>query len=227
MSLHTEFDKGSLIWVKGEIEDALGRTRESLQQYAEAGADATLKHAQTYLHQVCGALTLVDLPGFSRFCEELEQAVAGLDGHLGGKHLGLGHGDHQLRLVGAGIEQLLRLDHGGQFLFCAGGVLLQCRVGAGAAQKPDAFDQLGAGLQNEQQESGWDHQARRPHRQAAGAVGHFIAQPGVDEDRPGQNHDRDRHRQEEEEDAQDVDPGLAAAREAVGDQVDANVFVAQ
>ena len=76
MSLHTEFDKGSLIWVKGEIEDALGRTRESLQQYAEAGADATLKHAQTYLHQVCGALTLVDLPGFSRFCEELEQAVA-------------------------------------------------------------------------------------------------------------------------------------------------------
>lgn len=76
MSLHTEFDKGSLIWVKGEIEESLARTRESLQQYAEAGSDAALKHAQTYLHQVCGALTLVDLPGFSRFCEELEQTVA-------------------------------------------------------------------------------------------------------------------------------------------------------
>ena len=78
MSLHTEFDKGSLIWVKSEIEETFSRTQEALQLYAAGSDDAALRHAQTYLHQACGALTLVDLPGVARFCEEIEQAIAAL-----------------------------------------------------------------------------------------------------------------------------------------------------
>lgn len=80
MSLHTEFDKGSLIWVKGEIEETFGRAKEALQSFAADGNDASLKHTQTYLHQARGALTLVDLTGLARFCEEIEQVVVLLSG---------------------------------------------------------------------------------------------------------------------------------------------------
>lgn len=76
MSLHTEFDKGSLIWVKSEIEETLSRAREALQQFSEAGGESSLRHAQTHLHQATGALTMVDLVGLARFCEEMEQAAA-------------------------------------------------------------------------------------------------------------------------------------------------------
>lgn len=78
MSLHTEFDKGSLIWVKSEIEETFTRAQEALQRYAAGADETTLRHAQTYLHQACGALTLVDLPGVARFCEEIEQAITGI-----------------------------------------------------------------------------------------------------------------------------------------------------
>lgn len=78
MSLHTEFDKGSLIWVKNEIEETFSRAQDALQRYAAGGEDTVLKHAQTHLHQACGALTLVDLPGVARFCEEIEQTIVAL-----------------------------------------------------------------------------------------------------------------------------------------------------
>lgn len=76
MSLHTEFDKSSLVWVKGEIEETLARARESLLQYSADGSESSLRHAQTHIHQACGALTMVDLAGLSRFCEEVEQILA-------------------------------------------------------------------------------------------------------------------------------------------------------
>ena len=76
MSLHTEFDKSSLVWVKGEIEETLARARESLLQYSADGSESALRHAQTHIHQACGALTMVDLVGLSRFCEEVEQVLA-------------------------------------------------------------------------------------------------------------------------------------------------------
>ncbi|MDR3411378.1 MAG: Hpt domain-containing protein [Formivibrio sp.] len=75
MSLHTEFDKGSLIWVKGEIEETLARASEALLQFSTRGDETALRHAQTYLHQACGALGMVDLTGLARFCEEIERAV--------------------------------------------------------------------------------------------------------------------------------------------------------
>lgn len=80
MSLHTEFDKGSLIWVKGEIDATLSRASEALLQFSDHGEEAALRQAQTHLHQACGALGMVDLAGLARFCEEIERAVPLLAG---------------------------------------------------------------------------------------------------------------------------------------------------
>ncbi|WP_028456464.1 hybrid sensor histidine kinase/response regulator [Chitinilyticum litopenaei] len=80
MSVHTEFDKGSLVWVKGEIDSALQRSREALQQAATSGDAASLRHARTHLHQAYGALELVELAGLARFCEEAEQLLMHLEG---------------------------------------------------------------------------------------------------------------------------------------------------
>ncbi|WP_374350215.1 Hpt domain-containing protein [Chitinimonas sp.] len=75
MSAHTEFDLGSLIWVKGEIDQALEKARQSLETYASKNEAAELKFAQTHLHQVRGAIEMVGLSGAARFSEELEIAV--------------------------------------------------------------------------------------------------------------------------------------------------------
>lgn len=75
MSVHTEFDNSSLVWVKSEIDDSLLRVRDALQRVTTGNDSDALRHAQIYLHQVYGALTLVELPGLARFCEELEQAL--------------------------------------------------------------------------------------------------------------------------------------------------------
>lgn len=75
MSVHTEFDNSSLLWVKSEIDGSLAQAREALQRYAAAADQDALRHAQTHLHQIYGALTLVELQGLARFCEETEQLV--------------------------------------------------------------------------------------------------------------------------------------------------------
>ncbi|BCL77138.1 hypothetical protein JHS3_28740 [Jeongeupia sp. HS-3] len=76
MSVHTEFDRGSLVWVKSEIEQTLTRAADALNQYCNEPDAALLKHAQTHLHQGFGALQMVELEGLARFCEEIEQLVA-------------------------------------------------------------------------------------------------------------------------------------------------------
>ena len=76
MSVHTEFDHGSLVWVKGELEQTLSRAATALGQYQNAPDAALLKHAQTHLHQAVGALHMVELAGLARYCEEIEQLVA-------------------------------------------------------------------------------------------------------------------------------------------------------
>ncbi|SMC26920.1 chemosensory pili system protein ChpA (sensor histidine kinase/response regulator) [Andreprevotia lacus DSM 23236] len=76
MSVHTEFDQGSLIWVKGELEQTLARAGDALVAYREKTDAALLKHAQTHLHQAAGALQMVGLDGLARFGEEIEQLVA-------------------------------------------------------------------------------------------------------------------------------------------------------
>lgn len=80
MSVHSEFDVGSLVWVKGEIDQALSRAGDCLTQYREAQSDTSqLKFCRTHLHQVTGALQMVGLDGAARFAEEVELAVASLE----------------------------------------------------------------------------------------------------------------------------------------------------
>jgi chemosensory pili system protein ChpA (sensor histidine kinase/response regulator) len=72
MNAATEFDVGPLTWVKSEIDLALDRAGEALQQFT-AGNDATqLKFCQTHLHQVRGALAIVGLDGVTQFTDALE-----------------------------------------------------------------------------------------------------------------------------------------------------------
>ena len=77
MNATTEFDIGPLTWVKGEIDLALIRADQALQQYssgAQTGAgDLTqIKFCRTHLHQVQGALTIVGLDGVTQFTEAVE-----------------------------------------------------------------------------------------------------------------------------------------------------------
>ncbi|AZN37427.1 hybrid sensor histidine kinase/response regulator [Iodobacter ciconiae] len=76
MSAHTEFDLGSLVWVKSEIEQTLQKASQALAQFDETRDSALLKHARTFLHQAHGAVQMVELTGLARFCEEIEQTLA-------------------------------------------------------------------------------------------------------------------------------------------------------
>ncbi|MFC7418979.1 Hpt domain-containing protein [Iodobacter arcticus] len=76
MSAHTEFDLGSLVWVKSEIEQTLQKASQALAQFGETKDSALLKHARTFLHQAYGAVQMVELTGLARFCEEIEQTLA-------------------------------------------------------------------------------------------------------------------------------------------------------
>ncbi len=81
MSAVTEFDVGPLTWVKGEIDAALERADQSLQQYL--GGDRSdlsqIKFGRTHLHQVHGALAIVGLDGVTQFTEALEAFLADLE----------------------------------------------------------------------------------------------------------------------------------------------------
>ena len=77
MNAATEFDVGPLTWVKSEIDLALVRADEALQQFtastASGDGDLTqIRFCRTHLHQVQGALTIVGLDGVTQFAEALE-----------------------------------------------------------------------------------------------------------------------------------------------------------
>ena len=75
MSVETEFDLGSLTWVKGELDIALDAARSALAGWN--GEDSNpLKAAAAYLHQVYGALQIVDLQGVSQVASETERLLA-------------------------------------------------------------------------------------------------------------------------------------------------------
>ncbi|NHC07820.1 hybrid sensor histidine kinase/response regulator [Azonexus fungiphilus] len=79
MNAATEFDLGPLTWVKGEIDQALGRAEEALAEYV-ATADATqLKFCRTHVHQVHGALDIVGLNGITELSESIEAALLALE----------------------------------------------------------------------------------------------------------------------------------------------------
>jgi chemosensory pili system protein ChpA (sensor histidine kinase/response regulator) len=73
----SNFDVGPLTWVKGEIDQALERSREALRTYfAHPDDSGSLKAAQKDFHNVHGALQIVGLDGVTRLCEEVEGILA-------------------------------------------------------------------------------------------------------------------------------------------------------
>ncbi len=69
-----DFDLGPLTWVKAEVDQALGAARQALADWN--GEDTNpLKAAAAHLHQVSGALTIVDLQGVSLLCGEAERLL--------------------------------------------------------------------------------------------------------------------------------------------------------
>lgn len=80
MTTAATFDAGPLSWVKGEIDLALDRVAQGLQQFGANTADLTqIKFCRTHLHQVRGALTIVGLDGVTQFTDSLEALLADLE----------------------------------------------------------------------------------------------------------------------------------------------------
>ena len=80
MNAATELDLGPLIWVKGEIDLALGRAAEALKRFGDDPSEtAQLKFARTHLHQAHGALSIVGLDGVTRVSEILEKLLGELE----------------------------------------------------------------------------------------------------------------------------------------------------
>ncbi len=78
MDTFNDFDLGPLTWVKGEIDNALDTARRQLDGWN--GSDISpLKTAATHLHQVYGALQIVDLQGVSQVCEAAERLLAAME----------------------------------------------------------------------------------------------------------------------------------------------------
>jgi chemosensory pili system protein ChpA (sensor histidine kinase/response regulator) len=74
------FDVGPLTWVKTEIEHSLTEARQHLDKVAADPADGkALKYVATHLHQVTGALSMVNLGTATRFNEEIEKIVAAME----------------------------------------------------------------------------------------------------------------------------------------------------
>ncbi len=84
MNAATEFDVGPLTWVKSEIDLALDRAIQALDQYSAGAAsgngDVTqIKFCRTHLHQVQGALTIVGLDGVTQFAEAVEAMLEAIE----------------------------------------------------------------------------------------------------------------------------------------------------
>ena len=88
MNNESEFDVGPLTWVKSEIDLALERADQALQQFLASAAvlaerDLTqIRFSRTHLHQVQGALTIVGLDGLVQFSEALEALLEALEKQL-------------------------------------------------------------------------------------------------------------------------------------------------
>ena len=73
MTHANETDLGPLTWVKGEIDAALQRTAAALAEAAHAADPAArVQFAQTHLHQVRGALSIISLDGLTHFADAAE-----------------------------------------------------------------------------------------------------------------------------------------------------------
>jgi len=74
-----DFDPGPLNWVKGEIELALQRAMGELDAYSQHQDRTKFKFCRTHLHQVHGALNIVDLPGLPLITEAQEKLLSALE----------------------------------------------------------------------------------------------------------------------------------------------------
>ncbi len=75
MSTELEFDLGPLTWVKVELDNALEAARTALADWNGEDIDP-LKAAAAHLHQVYGALQIVDLQGVSLVTSEVERLLS-------------------------------------------------------------------------------------------------------------------------------------------------------
>ncbi len=82
MNDEMEFDLGPLTWVKGEMDHALDAATQALADWNGTDA-APLRAATAHLHQVSGALTIVDLQGVSLLCTETERLLSDMAEHEG------------------------------------------------------------------------------------------------------------------------------------------------
>ncbi|NMG50197.1 response regulator [Azoarcus communis] len=79
MTQAKELDLGPLTWVKSEIDLALARAAESLEAAAQAeDGPARVQFAQTHLHQVRGALSIVGLDGLTQFATSVDQFLGAM-----------------------------------------------------------------------------------------------------------------------------------------------------
>mgnify|MGYP001385458158 CR=1 FL=1 len=79
MNAATEFDLGPLTWVKGEIDQALERADEALQQFRSNSDSTQIKFCRTHVHQVHGALAIVGLDGLTQVSESLEALLLAIE----------------------------------------------------------------------------------------------------------------------------------------------------
>ncbi|HEX9390307.1 MAG TPA: hypothetical protein VF928_03230 [Usitatibacteraceae bacterium] len=71
------FDSGPLNWVRAEIEHSLGSARTHFDELGKDPADSkAVQYAALCMHQVTGALSMVNLGAAARLSEEIEKLVA-------------------------------------------------------------------------------------------------------------------------------------------------------
>ncbi len=79
MSANTTIDHRALAWVKKELDETLLHARQSLETYVEAPSDpAPLQSCADLLHQVVGALHIMEFGGAALLAEEMERLARGL-----------------------------------------------------------------------------------------------------------------------------------------------------
>ncbi len=75
VNLQEQFDSSTLAWVRIEVTETLQRARRALETFLDSGGQdsESLPLLVALLHEVGGALALVDLPSAALFTAELEQ----------------------------------------------------------------------------------------------------------------------------------------------------------
>src|SRR3990167_9962195 len=87
-------DYMALEWVKGDIAETLKQARSALDAYVETLDDDALNQCLAGIHQVHGALQMVEFYGAALLAEEIEELALALQaGHVGQRDvIGRAHG---------------------------------------------------------------------------------------------------------------------------------------